>query len=302
MTDSHKDNLVLFPKTLDYYQIQLTRMLETERYGDAKALLEFLLQCGGEAEKHHVEWQALLGWLEAAFPEAGEGRLPDGLDGFEEAEDDLRRRLNERAEADADYVPRLLRTLIETDDPEQQMLMLGQLSHLDHPDVEPSLLRFLESDERYPSVQFKALQLLRKSGLTGPVRIGRDGEWLTVEVETTPLSYEEFPASVQRVLERVRMAAEVSDPTLSYFAEEMWKECVQVAYGTSAYARMASDDDTSCDLWAAALHQFLIEKLHGRQNDEDIREQYGITDELRFQYEQSLRWMRQFAGEPGPVS
>ncbi|MGG1312436.1 hypothetical protein [Cohnella laeviribosi] len=305
MTESQKDNLVLFPKTLDYYQIQLTRMLETERFGDAKALLAFLLQCGGEAERHHAEWEALLGWLEAAFPDAKEERPggPDAEDdGLEDAEESFRRRLNERSEQDADYVPRLLQALEAAEDPEQQLLVLGQLSHLEHRDIEPGLRRFLEADEHYPAVQFKALQVLRKQGASGQVALWREGERLAVEAEATPLSFDEFPPAVQTVLERVRQAAEVSDPTLSYFAEEMWKECVQAAYGTPVYRRMTDDDDRSCDLWAAALHQFLIEKLHGRASDEEVREQYGITGELRFPYEQALRWLRQFAGESGPAT
>ena len=56
----HNNNIVLFPKTLDYYQIQLTVMLENERYGEAMKLLHFLLQCQGQEERHYDEWQALL--------------------------------------------------------------------------------------------------------------------------------------------------------------------------------------------------------------------------------------------------
>lgn len=303
MNDSTKDNLVLFPKTLDYYQIQLTRMLETERYGEAKALLSFLLQCGGEAERHHTEWQALLGWLEAAFPEAeGSYAGEDWMDEEEEedAEEALRARLNERSGQDGEYVPKLLAQLENEADPEQQLLALSQLIHLDHPDIEPRVRTWLGEREHHPAVQFRALQLLRRLGSSGPVAMWRGGEALTLEPELTPLSFEDFPPAVRDVLDRVGQAAEVSDPTLSYFAEEMWKECVQVAYGTSVYNRMTEEDDGSSDLWAAALHQFLVEKLHGQANDEWVREQYGITGELRFRYEQALRWLRQYAGELQP--
>jgi hypothetical protein len=305
MTDRANDNLVLFPKTLDYYQIQLTRMLETERYGDAKALLSFLLQCRGDAERHHTEWQALLGWLEAAFPEAVvAGNVVSLFDDEEDEEEEpnetdwLRRRVADRSLQDNEYVPRLLQTLRQAEGPEQQMLVIGQLLHLTHPDVEPVLREWLALKEYHPSVQFRALQSLRKQGASGPVAMWRDGESLTLEISDTPLSFNEFPQSVLSSLERVRQAAEVSDPTLSYFAEEMWKECVQAAYGTPMYRAMTEDDDGSSDIWAAALHQILIEKLHGQQNDDEIREQYGITDELRFRYEQALRWLRQYAMEP----
>ncbi|CAM3738659.1 HEAT repeat domain-containing protein [Cohnella lubricantis] len=297
--------MVLFPKTLDYYQIQLTRMLETERYGEAKSLLRFLLQCGGEAEKHHVEWETLLGWLEAAFPYAQDADFSDGgMDEEEEedAEETLQRKLSDRSVQDADYIPRLLSKLREGEDPEQQMLSLGQLFYLEHPEIEPKIRAWLEESEHHPSVQFRALQLLNKLGAEGPVLLLREGETLSIDAEATPMKFEDFPPSIQNVLIRVRQASEVSDPTLAYFAEEMWKECVQAAYGTSIYQQMAEDDESSTDLWSAALHQFLMEKLHGLGGDESIRDQYGITDAMRFRYEQALRWLRQYAGDLQPGS
>ncbi|WP_123041322.1 HEAT repeat domain-containing protein [Cohnella candidum] len=306
MTDRANDNLVLFPKTLDYYQIQLTKMLETERYGDAKALLTFLLQCHGDAERHHTEWQALLGWLEAAFPEAVvAGNVVSVFD--DEPDDEIaesdwvRKRVEDRSVQDAEYVPRLLKTLKEADDPEQQMLVIGQLLHLIHPDVEPALREWLSEREHHPSVQFRALQALRKQGAAGSVPLWRDGELMALEIGDTPVSFSDFPQPVLTVMDRVRQTAEVSDPTLSYFAEEMWKECVQAAYGTPIYRTMIQDDDGSADVWAAALHQILLEKLHGQTADDEIRDQYGITDELRFRYEQALRWLRQYSAEPRSV-
>ncbi len=303
MTDHAKDNLVLFPKTLDYYQIQLTKMLETERYGDSKALLHFLLQCHGNAERYHTEWQALLGWLEAAFPEVESGSISEALgieDGEEsqEEEDWIRQRVTDRSLTDPEYIPQLLATLYNGDDPEQQLLVLGQLMHLTHPDIEISLRQWLAREEYIPPVQFRALQVLRKQGVTGQVAFWRNGESLSIEAEDTPISFTDFPQGIHQVLERVHQATEVSDPTLSYFADEMWKEFVEVAYGTQIYRSMIEDEDSVSDLWGAALHQVLMEKLHGKQGDEWIREQYGITGELRFRYEQALRSLRQYSIEP----
>ncbi len=303
MTDQPKDNLVLFPKTLDYYQIQLTKMLETERYGEAKALLGFLLQCRGEAERHHTEWRALLGWLDAAFPTA-EGDLDyeawmQGDEQEDEGEEEIfKRRLAERTQSDVNYIPELLASLHNGDDPGQQMLILAQLQHLFHPDIDSSLRQWLAREEYIAPVQFRALQAIRKQGGSGPVAFWRDGESLTVEAADTPLSFAEFPQGMHQALERVKQSAEVSDPTLSYFAEETWKDCAELAYGTPMFKSMAEDDDGSSDVWAAALHQLLMERLHAKMNDEGIREQYGITDELRFRYEQALRWLRSYAMEP----
>jgi hypothetical protein len=303
MTDQPRDNLVLFPKTLDYYQIELTKMLETERYGDAKALLSFLLQCRGDAEKHHTEWQALLGWLEAAFPGATAGAWETESEDEAEAqgeEDVMRRQVEDRLQGNVDYIPRLLATLNQEADPEKQLIALSQLLHAEHPDIELSLKAWLGKDEYVPEVQFRALQALKKNG-AGTVAMWRNGESLNIEAGDTPMHFSEFPGAIHQVLERVKQTSEVSDPTLSYFAEEMWKECVQTAYGTPAYASMAEENDGVTDLWAAALHQLLLEKLHVQHGDEGIREQYGITDELRFRYEQALRWLRQYAVAPGPT-
>jgi hypothetical protein len=305
MTDNTNDNLVLFPKTLDYYQIQLTKMLETERYGDSKALLQFLLQCHGEAERHHTEWQALLGWLDAAFPEAVGGSISEVLgDEEDEAKDEdswIKERVNERSQADAEYIPRLLETLNSRKDPEQQLLALSQLMHVADPAIEASLRDWLDREEYIPQLQFRALQVLRKQGVTGLVYFWRSSVRLSVEAGDTPLTFADFPQGIHEALDRIHQAAEVSDPTLSYFADELWKECVQAAYGTPIYQGMIEDDDSVYDLWGAALHQLLMEKLHGKSGDEWIREQYGITGELRFRYEQALRWLRQYSVEPRPM-
>ena len=100
-----RNNVILFPKTHDYYQIELTRMLESERYGEAIALLQFLLTCDGEDARIREEGDALLQWLVSAFPEAErdarELDIPEGLAGWtkstaeeesEETEQDILRR------------------------------------------------------------------------------------------------------------------------------------------------------------------------------------------------------------------
>lgn len=305
MTGRTRDKVVLFPKTLDYYQIRLTQLLETEQYYEAKSLLLFLLQCGGEAERHHTEWHALLGWLEAAFPEAP-GTADSSRRTYEEDHEDLtetewaRRHAEDRSAQDPRYVAGLLETLLASEDTQQQLLILGQLRLLKHPDIERALREWLEAGDRHPSVQFVALQALRNQDATGTVVIRRDGETAELDISDVPLSFSEFPPVVQAVLERVRQAAEISDPSLTYFAEELWKECVQASYGTAVYKSMV-EDSASAGIWAAALHQILQEKLHGLQDDEEVRTRYEIADEERFRYEQALRWLRTFAGTPEPL-
>ena len=54
---------MLLPKTIDFYQIEITRMLETERYEEAIALLRFLAKCDSGDIRTNEEWLALLAWL-----------------------------------------------------------------------------------------------------------------------------------------------------------------------------------------------------------------------------------------------
>jgi hypothetical protein len=69
---------------LDHYQIQLTRMLEAEQYGEAKELLRFLLHVRGEEPRNYEEWENLLAWLDMAFPD---GEPADGEDDGEDEEE-----------------------------------------------------------------------------------------------------------------------------------------------------------------------------------------------------------------------
>jgi hypothetical protein len=48
------------------------------------------------------------------------------------------------------------------------------------------------------------------------------------------------------------------------------------------------------DIWAAALHQTVSESLSGNKDEEETRAIYGITDALRFRFEQVYRSMRLF--------
>ncbi|GGG20616.1 hypothetical protein [Paenibacillus abyssi] len=274
---------------LDHYQIQLTRMLEAEQYDDARELLQFLLHCQGEDERHYEEWRNLLNWLDMAFPQ-GQGNADAGLGDDEES---IRRQVLDPGEQDEAYVQQVLYIMKHHPMIEQQMLALERAVLLRHPGVDEEILDWLTGNELHPVVQFKALQCLRKRGLSGQIHLNRLGEQVELEIEMTPLTLEDFPGPVIRILERVEQVTEVFDPTLPHFAREMWKECLQFLYGTSTYAWMLREDDDTVDCFAASLHLTLLLAAYGSANDDEIRETYGITDALRFRYEQACRVIRQ---------
>ncbi|QHW35321.1 hypothetical protein GZH47_27320 [Paenibacillus rhizovicinus] len=280
---------------LDQYQNQLTRLLESEQYGEAKELLRFLLHCQGEEKRHYEEWSNLLTWLDVAFPSSDNaGREHASAPYIEdENEDSLREQALNPAEYDEDYVQQVLYIMQHHPVADQQLLALERAAYLTHPGVDEVILSWLTGKDLHPELQFKALQCLKKRGVTGTVELERLGELVELEVEATPLSMEEFPPVVAKVVERVESVTEVIEASLPHFARELWKECLQCIYGTTAYFRLQNDDDETVDCYSGALHQVLELSLYGRVNDDDIRETYGITDALRFRYEQACRSLRQ---------
>ncbi|MBM7563807.1 hypothetical protein [Paenibacillus sacheonensis] len=282
---------------LDQYQNQLTRLLESEQYVEAKNLLRFLLNCQGEEKRHYDEWSNLLTWLDVAFPTYDKSSDGSSAAPYIEEDNDNEAALREQAlspaEHDEDYVQQVLYIMQHHPVADQQLLALERAAYLTYPGVDEVILAWLTGSELHPQLQFKALQCLKKRGASGTVALERLGEHVELEIEATPLSEDEFPLVAARVVERVESVTEVNEASLPHFARELWKECLQCIYGTSAYNRLLNDDDDTVDCYSAALHQVLELSLYGRVNDDDVRDTYGITDALRFRYEQACRSLRQ---------
>jgi hypothetical protein len=293
----HSNNIVLFPKTLDYYQIQLTVMLENERYGEAMDLLRFLLQCQGQEERHYDEWRALLEWLQAAFPHYGEDlpEIPEEREEEEISEEDMaRQHARSKLEQDDGYADKLLRTVMEEPLSEQTMLALEQLAYLDRPEINDSLTGWLKDKTLHPLLQFRVLQTLRRRGVQGIIAFTRGEEPVEVEIDTVPLRPEDFPLQIVQILERVADQTEVHEPTLFYFAQELWIQYVMAVYGTRDYMSMLEENDSMTDIWAAALHMTVADSLGGSHDEEDTRSMYAVTGAMRFRLEQAYRSMKQF--------
>ncbi|MCZ8513311.1 hypothetical protein O9H85_12920 [Paenibacillus filicis] len=295
--DPHpNENVILFPKTVEFYQYELTRLLEAERYGEAMEALRFLLACHTDDERAREEWQSLLDWLQMMFPDValGIGRA----EGEEPTEADLLREiLAEKTSRQEDYAAKLLQTLMEQQAIDKRLLALDQLAFIDAPGIDEALLDWLTDPDRklHPILQFKTLQTLKKRGVSGTVKLPRNGETFLAEIEETPASFDQFPSQIQEIITRVQEISETQHPALSYFAEETWSEFLAFVYGTSAYRQMLRQDAAYVDVWAAALHLTLLERVFDGGNKEELQELYGITDEMSFQWEQAYRIMQQFA-------
>ncbi|HBU85946.1 MAG TPA: hypothetical protein DEF35_30490 [Paenibacillus sp.] len=272
-------------------------MLENERYGEAMDLLRFLLQCQGQEERHYDEWRALLEWLEAAFPHYGED-LPMVHEEREEEEvseeDMARQHARTKLEQDDGYADKLLRTVMEEPLSDQTMLALEQLAYLDRPEIDDSLTGWLKDKTLHPLLQFRVLQTLRRRGVQGIIAFTRGEEPVEVEIDTVPLRPEDFPLQIVQILERVADQTEVHEPTLFYFAQELWIQYVMAVYGTRDYMSMLEENDSMTDIWAAALHMTVADSLGGSHDEEDTRSMYAVTGAMRFRLEQAYRSMKQF--------
>lgn len=273
-------------------------MLENERYAEAMNLLEFLLQCQGQDQRNYEEWAALLEWLRAAFPQyiSSDDNKPatEEEDVIESEEDLARQNAKNKLAEDGDYANKLLSILMEQPLSEQTMLALDQLAYVDLPSVDESLKEWIEHSRLHPLLQFRVLQTLRKRGAEFTVSLQRGTEKVEVEIETVPLKPDDFPYAVLRILERVADQTEVHEPTLFYFAQELWSQYIMAVFGTSDYRSMLEGDESMLDMWAAALHAAVAESLGGSHNEEEIRTLYGITSEVRFRFEQAYRSIKQF--------
>jgi len=276
---------------LDHYQIQLTTMLESERYKEAKELLEFLIHCQGEAERFYEEWRNLLSWLEMA--DLNGHNAEEGPDD-EEEEASLRAEALRPVEQDEAYVKQVLYIMQNHPMIDQQLLALERAVYIESEEAEETIRQWLLHDNLHPVLQFRGLQTLRRRGVTGKIVLERLGDETELIIEDTPLSLQEFPESVTSIIERTERVMEREDPTLLHFSREIWKESLQFLYGAAPYQWMLQDEDM-IDCFAAALHLTVQLTVYGQADDDDIREVYGITESKRFKYEQAGKALRQVA-------
>jgi hypothetical protein len=294
ITDSTKDNVILFPKTVDYYQIELTRMLETERYREAIDLLRFLLKCQGDDRRTHEEWKSLLDWLETTFPDGTDSVLSD--DGADETEEDyLKQHVKARMEQDHQYAKKMLDMLLHDSSVEKKLLALNQLSFIDHPQINDTLKRWVENVDLHPLVQFKVLQTLKSRGMNGEAEIQKNGENVILSIERTPLNFDEFPQQMRRIMTLVANMSEVNYPSLSYFAQETWKDFLYYIYGTSIYYQLThlGEDEEIC-VWAAALHHSVLESMTGSADERETASMYGLSEPWMFLWEQAYKMIKNF--------
>ncbi|MEB3100411.1 hypothetical protein [Ferviditalea candida] len=292
MTGSNKDNVILFPKTVEYYHTELTRLLESERYREAVQLLKFLLHCQADDTRTVEEWRSLLGWLESSFP--------SDIADAEDAEADLteadlfRQQVQEKAGSDRHYAKKLMEILLHNVPLEKKLLALEQLAVIDHPQICETLKRWLQTVDLPPFVQFKVLQTLKSKGMTGKIKVHKYKEDTVLEIADTPLSLDHFPPNLLEIYRKVQQVSEIYHPALAYFAEHTWKEFLASIYGTSVYEQLKTLDSASLAVWAGALHAVVTETMLGEADEREIMQLYHIAPEFEAVWEQAVRKIKSF--------
>ncbi len=285
---SSRDNVILFPKTVEYYQIQLTRLLESEQYAEAVRLLRFLLQCQADDHRTFEEWKMLLKWLETTFVESDESEE-------EATEGELyQRHIREKAANDPHYTKNLLEVLLEDPALERKMLALEQLIVIDHPQINDTLRRWAVEVELHPLVQFKVLQTLKIRGDKGVVQLEKCGETVHLDIQETPLEFDEFPASMSAILDKVKEISEIHHPALTYFAEQTWKEYLSYIYGSSKYENLKRIDSAMIPVWAAGLYHVVMETVLGAADESETRQLYGIAKSNAPQWKHAYRTLKNY--------
>ncbi|MBP1966088.1 hypothetical protein [Paenibacillus aceris] len=293
------NNVILFPKTEQYYEEELTRFLKKEQYSDALQLLTFLLQFPAAHPQKIEQWEALSIWLQTMFPETLFPMSSPTEEDIEGEEDLLRQYIHEKSSDNGAYGLKLL-DLLQTGTLEQQVSALEQLGFVDQPGISASIKAWLSEKPRHPHIQFKALQALKQMGEQGFIEFPKNGDRIAVQIEETPLCPEDFPSQIRDMIRRVGDISEISQPDFVYFAKQTWQEFLAYAYGTSIYTDLLRTEDGAVDVWASALHALLQERLFGSVNREELLDNYGIVDSMTLQWKRAHLVLQAFVKQFNP--
>lgn len=295
MAANDQEKIYLLPQTIGYYQQELTRLLEFERYRETMEMLQFLLSCDTSDLKARDEWQSLLEWMQTMIPELHEPPLAEGQT-QDLTEDELFYiHMKEKAEREPEYVEKLLAAFERPGSWDKQVLALEQLRYLQHPRLRDVLRKWLENQSLPPILQFRTLQILKTRGESGSIKIKRGGKGYTVDISDVPASSEDYPRALKEIFQRVIRSDMNGGFPLEAFAQETWAEFVAYVFGTPVYIEILEEKAAARDAWAAAFHYMLLMTAQGSAPMEEIKEVYGITEALEARWDRALRVFRDFA-------
>lgn len=292
MNSNKQDKVYLLPQTIGHYQLELTRLLEFERYGEAMDMLRFLLDCETPDTNAREEWQSLLDWMGTMIPEQPSGNLQEE----ELSEEELfRLHLQEKLEREPDYADKLLEVFKSGGSWDKQVLALEQLRYLQHPRIRDVLLQWLESRPMPHMLQFRAMQILKLRGETSSIKLRRNGKVYKVDVSDVPTGSGEYPWPIQEMLQNALRSGKAEGFPLEDFAKETWDEFVAYAFGTPLYAELLSEGEEGRRTWAAAFHYSLLKTAQGAASEDDMKDAYGIPEAMEPKWERAVQVLADFS-------
>jgi hypothetical protein len=302
ITRLNEENVLLLPKTIEFYQDELTRMLEEEKYAEAADTIRFLLGCGNVDPEYKQEWLSILHWLAESFPGiALEKKFEEAEDDEADSEEDMLKELvREKSARDANYADRLLSMLSPGEPAERQLAALEQLSCLDRRAVGAPLVRWLRETKLHPLIQFRGLQTLKKIGETDMIEIRKLGQKVQISIAEVPLSYEQFPDRLRGVSAAVRAAMEADGTGMADIADSIWRELLPFYYGTAIYDELAHEDDRGLRVWSAALHAMAEEAVYGGSGPERSMDRYRLAEEDDKLFQRAQQVIRLFMAVSAP--
>ncbi|MGO4498138.1 hypothetical protein AB4114_19820 [Paenibacillus sp. 2RAB27] len=303
ISDPTPNNVILFPKTEQFYEDELMKLLRSEQYKEALEILTFLLQFPNVDANKSDQWEALRHWLLTMFPETMFSSSVTEEEDSEEESALLRQYIHDKSASDDGAFVLKLQNMLQEGSLEGQVSALEQLAFIEQPEVSEFVKTWLCERPRHPHLQFKALQTLKQMGEHGLIEFPKNGRTVLVEIDETPLTAEDFPLRIRDMIRRVGDISEISQPDFVYFATQTWQEFLAYAYGTSIYTELLRAEESAVDVWASALHAILQDKLFGTVDRDELLETYGIVDAMTLQWKRAhnvlTAFVKQFSPDPG---
>lgn len=285
------------PKTIEYYETQLTEFLMSERYEQAAEVLRLLQHASGVDAGKRQQWAEMLTWMEMMFPELLFHSGASDSDDQKFSEEELRyQTLSDKISQQNIKPGHLLESLRATDSPDEQLVMLERLSYSADPEAVTGIRGWLTERERNPLLQFKALQALKRLGDEEQLQLNRFGDRMLVCPADTPSEAGEIPPGIVRVFQLVKSVSDSTQPVIGDFSAQMMWDFIAISFGTSLYNEMAQAEEGQMKVWASALHVFLETHVFGGSVPDQIWEIYDVSSEQMDEWEHVYRQIECFFG------
>jgi hypothetical protein len=277
-----KNNLVLFPSSIEYYENKIMKMIELEQHDEMANMLSWLLAQSHIHPEQSQKFLALQQWLKQVLDSDEHSSLKSedflAHNANLQEKEFLKNVVNEKLQRDEHYHNQLVHYIYEGTF-EQQILSLEQLAFIEIEDDEINLQlkTWLTNEPINPFLQFKALQTLKIRQCSGKIHFKKNEETIIVEIADTPLDFNEFPNQTSELISMININIENHFPDLVSFAEQTLHEFLIFYYGTDFYQKWMKMNSSELRVWAATLHAVIFKMIYSKVDFSELEQQYAIS-------------------------